>query len=313
MMLRVCLCSLSLSLTASTTDRCSRKPTSAVIVQHNCFGSTWLSFLLDSLQCVQRIRQNGNADGSFRGSAAAMVEFVTPSAMPEPGLSPCTAAALPGRKLLPALVNHFISARRTANRWVVAMLLREPIFAAICEARKAALANLARNQTLRCANVHHPTAATCPLGLNFSWWQDPEVLYAKWREHEKALLELAELTAKLATKLGVPTIATIEYAQLACSRGALSRELRRALGERSPASDRASNATSEKLSPTNPARAIRNLPEVAALFERRNKTAVARRLLSANESCAGDDLSTIDRRVWRTLSLVSDTASSALD
>ena len=50
MMLRVCLCSLSLSLTASTTDRCSRKPTSAVIVQHNCFGSTWLSFLLDSLQ-----------------------------------------------------------------------------------------------------------------------------------------------------------------------------------------------------------------------------------------------------------------------
>ena len=311
MLLRVCLCSLSLSLSASTPDRCSRKPISAVIVQHNCFGSTWLSFLLDSLPCVQRIRQNGNADGSFRGSAAAMVEFVTPSAMPDPGLSPCTAAALPGRKLLPALVNYFISApRRTARKWVVAMLLREPIFAAVCEARKAALANLARNES--CANVHHPTAATCPLGLNFSWWQDPDVLYAKWHEHERALLELAELTAKLATKLGVPTIATVEYAQLACAHGALPPGLRRALGERSHTSERdASTVTSEKLSPSNPARAIRNLPEVVAQFERRNQTAVARRLLAANESCAGD-LSTIDRRVWSTLSLASGVAASGL-
>ena len=66
-------------------------------------------------------------------AAPSLVEFVTPSAMPEPGLSPCTAAALPGRKLLPALVNHFISARRTANRWVVAPTLKR-IFAWRAEA-----------------------------------------------------------------------------------------------------------------------------------------------------------------------------------
>ena len=354
--LRACLpCSLAWLLLASSSAhedldgrRCSRSPISAFVVQQNCLGSTWAGVLLENMTCSQRFRLEGNADGAFHGSIASVLEFVrprTPSRRQPWGEPARTAGALIYPSMAEELARYFGSAhpsRRTEAKYVVVMLVREPIFQAVCDLKKDNFVTALKREfgsehdtraRQKCADANHPTREGCPLAMDFKWRQDPKSLLCRAKEHEARLLETARIASRLARAVGGRAPIIMRYADLVCSRGALPWELRAALGEvleapsgnvaagrrlseahlkrscprshpdcdsgRSWGSADQVGVQQTKLTPANPARAMKNLREIAAYFDANGRDADARRLLTPSEACA--NVTTIGRTIWDAL------------
>lgn len=163
--------------------------------------------------------------------------------------------------------------------------------------------NAAKNAL--CRNVHQPNQGDCPLAVDFTWSQSPETLFNIWTEFECDFIIAAERTRMLADTLGVPVLPII-FAELACRHGRLPSELMVALGRREPSCDQSADRralTSEltKLTPPNPAAAMRNRVEVALYFEQRGHSEIARRLTSGSEACS--DTTTVSALVWQALNI----------
>ena len=303
-------------LATNQTVQCAAEPVSLFVIQNNCMGSTWLGHLLEQHECVQRVRHPSNPDGSFHGDVKALLNFTFPQKPERPG-DAYTSGALIYSRTAASLAWHVQQRGRRprGRKLVVAVLVRESVFQAICSAKKHAMS--LRLQSLRRENstavakcdINQPNPDHCPFAINFTWQQDPDELLRHWRIKECNAQIMHREAARLAATLNVKPI-VIDYAELACSHGVLPRALRSdsILGQ-SPSSRR--RALGTKLTSPNSARAMENVEAVAAYFERHGHGADARRLRSASEACS--ETTTVRHSMWKVLKQPPDSRYARVD
>ena len=147
---------------------CPAVPTRAVVVQHACGGSTWVGDLLDAERCSSGFRHGGvHRDGAFREEPADAVLYLYGHA----GRARSSGIMVMTRLLkgfVDELVTQALPPKAVGG---VVVQLRNPLFVAICEHKKAEYQAWSHRKKKtgwqNPCDPNHPVAAHCAALMAF--------------------------------------------------------------------------------------------------------------------------------------------------
>jgi hypothetical protein len=264
---------------------CPATPTRGLVVQNACGGSTWFGDLLDAERCSKGFRHDGWRDGAFRASpAAAAQELLAPSGGGSRGILVMT-------PFLRAIVDELATRRKPPGVGAVFVQLRHPLFVAICDERKREYKEWAQKRHPVTPGHHnacdpnHPNKAVCGELINFTIKVPPAEFYANYQTFASDFRRARADAARLARRWDTDVV-EVRFEDLACA-GHLPACARAALGLPERCGRRLERAT-KKVSPPNPASALRHREAIAAYFEKKGHADVALRVRARLEhDCDG--------------------------
>jgi hypothetical protein len=262
---------------------CPETPTRGLIVQDPCGGSTWFGDLLDAERCSEGYRTKGWRDGAFRGTPnAAAAKLLAPSGGGSRGILVMAA-------FLRGIVDELVTRRKPPGVGVVFLQLRHPLFVAICNERKTEYKEWEQKRHPGKKNNpcdrNHPDKAVCGELMNFTIELQPAEFYANYQTLASKFRHARADAARLAKRWDTDVI-EVRFDDLACA-GHLPARARAALGLPERCGRRLERAT-EKVSPANPASALRHREAIAAYFEEKGDADVALRIRARLEhDCSG--------------------------